>query len=65
MPGQHQVEQDRVVSVLAGQPESVRAVVCDVDGKALRLQAQTQGPGEAYLVIDHEYPHQTIVARGP
>jgi len=65
---QHQVQHDRVVLVLAGQPQTIDAVAGQIDREALRLQPDPQGPAESLLVLDDEYAHeflQTIRTRHP
>src|SRR5690625_2284335 len=69
-PGKHDVENDRVVRVGAGECQTVGAVVGHVDSDALRLQAEADAVGEASLVLDHEYAHRhllatTIVSQAP
>ena len=56
-PGEHQVEHDRVVLVLPREPQPVGAVVGHVDGEALGLEPDPQGPREPLLVVDDEYAH--------
>src|SRR5262249_13412540 len=65
-PGQHDVEDDRVVRAvrrLGGRPEPVDAVVHEVDGEPLGLQPVADRLGEVHLVVDHEYSHRRTVPR--
>ncbi len=61
MPGQHDVEHDRGVLLLAREPEPVGAGVRDVDGEALGLEAALEPLGQARLVVHHQESHGSIV----
>ncbi len=50
--GQHDVENDRVKGNLPRHPDSVRAVVNDVDGKTLRLEPLAKSRGKPLFVLD-------------
>ena len=60
-PGQHQVEHDRVVGVLPGQPQPVGPVVRHVDGEALGLEPDPQRRREPHLVVDDEHSHRLLL----
>ena len=57
MPGQHQVEHDRVVSVDARHPERVLALGGDVGGDPLLPQALADQAGHLGLVLDDQNAH--------
>ena len=59
--GQHDVEQDRRVLLLAREPQPVGAVVRDVDREALRLETALEPLGQARLVVHHQQSHESIV----
>jgi hypothetical protein len=43
--------------VLAGHPEAVGAVECDVDREPLGFEAPLQARGETLLILDDEHAH--------
>jgi hypothetical protein len=55
--GQHDVQHDHVVGVLAGQPEAVGTVQGDVDGEPLGGQPVAEPGGQPPLVLHHQHPH--------
>ncbi len=57
LPGQHDVEHDRVVVAGARPGQAVQAVLAEVDGEALRAQPALQGRRERPLVLDHQDAH--------
>jgi hypothetical protein len=57
--GQHDVEQDRVVGMLLGEPQALGAIGRHVDREAFGLQAGAQGSRQPHLVLHHEQPHHT------
>ena len=50
-PGEHHVEDHRVVGVLLGEPEPLGTVEGDVDGVPLRLQPALQGVRDRPIVL--------------
>ena len=60
-PGQHQVEDDRVVLDRRGQRERVRAGAGDVGRMALLAQAAAQQAGQLRLVLGDEEPHLACI----
>ena len=54
---QHDVEDDGVVGILPGHPETVGAGQCDVGREALRLQALLEPGRKPLLVIHDQDPH--------
>src|SRR6266851_2349291 len=54
---QHDVEDDRVVGVLPGHPETVGARQGDVGREALGLQTLLEPGGEPLLVVHNQDPH--------
>ena len=56
-PGQHHVEDQRVVGVLGGEPLAVGAVERDVDGVPLVLEPAAYGARHVLVVLDHQDPH--------
>ena len=63
--GQHQVEHDGVVRLLAGQPQAVGAVERHVDGEAIGLQPVAQAGRQPLFVLDHEHTHAVILPHVP
>jgi hypothetical protein len=57
----HDVEDDDVVWLLAGQPESIRAVQRDVHGEAVRLEPLADAGRQPLLVLDDQDAHATII----
>ena len=56
-PGEHHVDDERVVAVLGGVPLAIRAGERHVDGVSLRLEAAAQTGSELLVVLDHQDPH--------
>ena len=56
-PGQHDVEDDRVVGCRSRHPERVLAGLGEVDCVAVLLQALAQQPAQLQLVLDDQDPH--------
>ncbi len=63
--GQHQVEDDGVVRLLAGEPQAIGAVERHVDGEAIGLQAVPQASRQPLFVLDHEHTHAVILPHVP
>ena len=57
MPGQHQVEHDRVVLGRTGHPEGVLALEGQVRGKPLLPQPLAEQSGHLGLVLDDQHTH--------
>ena len=55
--GQHDVEHDRVVVDLGGQPQGLGAVPGHVDGVALLLKTTLEQQRQPGLVLGHQEPH--------
>jgi hypothetical protein len=62
-PGQVAVEHDDVVRGERGDLHRRPAVVGDVDRHALVSQALRDAVGQHLLILDHQYPHVSIVPR--
>src|SRR5512132_2525975 len=56
-PGQHDVQDDHVVGVLAGHPQPVGAVQGHVDREPLGGQPVAEPGGQPPLVLHHQHPH--------
>ena len=58
-----EVEQDRVVLVLGGEPDRLRPAGRPVDGVPLLLEAARDQGGQLRLVLDHQHSHGTRPSR--
>ena len=63
-PGQHQVEDDRVVGALPGEMEPVVAVEGEIDREALGLQPALHRAREPPFVFHYQHPHGPSLAYG-
>jgi hypothetical protein len=62
-PGQHHIEDHRVVPAVPGQLQPVQAVAGHVHREALGLQSALQRSGKPRLVLHHQQPHTTTIPR--
>ena len=60
---QHDIQDDRPVLILGGQPQALRPVGRDVDRVALLLQGAPEQPGHPDLVFHHKHPHAATLCR--
>src|ERR1019366_4404736 len=54
---EHDIQDDRPVGVLGGQPQAVLAAAGDVDGVPFLFQRAFEEPGHPGFIFHHEYPH--------
>ena len=60
--GKHDVEHDRVVLALLGEPLPVGAVESDIDGVALGLEAPLDRGRQPLFVFDHENARHRVIS---
>src|ERR1039457_6357604 len=54
---EHDIQDDRPVGVLGGQPHAVLAAAGDVDGVPFLLKRAFEEPGHPGFIFHHEHPH--------